>query len=304
MSRLTIGVIIPAYRAARTIARALNSVIGQARPPDEILIIDDGSPDDLAAAIAPYRDRVRLIAKSNGGAASARNLGLESIGTDAVAFLDADDYWEPDKLRLQEHVLADHPKVGLVAGRFYSQLPGQDRREPAGATWPAKFLDCSLRLQGAVAFSLATRIWTTTVIVRREIIENHRFVPGLEPAEDRDLWVRLVTSTSTYVISEPLATNVLEPNSLSRSDVAVDCGNMLRVVRRHEGLLGPRQARAWEADTYRRWAAGHLSEGRPRDAFRPALARLRRQPLSAQAWYIVAKAASLSATQSPARIKD
>ena len=292
-----VSVVIPAYRSSGTLGRALESLRDQDRRPDEVVIIDDGSPDgpETAAVVAGFEGDARLIRQPNGGAASARNAGIEASRGNLIAFLDADDYWEPGKLRLQLDVLACHPEVGLVAGRFYTQEPGQSRRGPTlpgGATAP---LDRVVNAGGAGAFTLATRIWTTTVLVRREILGDHRFVSGLEPAEDRDLWVRMVTSAPAYLVSDPLATYVQEPGSLSRSSIDVDCGNMLRVVRLHAGLLGRRQVRAWEADTYRRWAAGHLSRGRPSEALPPALRRMVRQPLSPQGWYILAKAAALAA---------
>ena len=73
----TVSVIIPAYLATRTIRRTVDSLLAQTRVPDEILIIDDGSPDRLAEALAIYGDAVTLIRKTNGGAASARNLGID-----------------------------------------------------------------------------------------------------------------------------------------------------------------------------------------------------------------------------------
>ena len=69
----TVSVIIPAYRAAGTIRRAVGSLLAQTVPPSEIVIVDDGSPEDLAPMLAGYDDRVRLLRKANGGAASARN---------------------------------------------------------------------------------------------------------------------------------------------------------------------------------------------------------------------------------------
>ena len=295
---LRISVVIPAYRASRTLGRALDSLRAQDRRPDEVIVVDDGSPDgqevrDLVAGL----DGVRLIRQPNGGAASARNAGIEAANGDLIAFLDADDYWEPGKLRLQLAVLGAHPEVGLVAGRYFVQDPGGPRLGPVlpgGLDGPR---DRVVASSGAGAFELATTIWTTTVLVRRAVLGSHRFVPGLEPAEDRDLWVRLVASAPAYIISEPLATYVQEHGSLSRSSIDVDCGNMIRVIRRHSGLMGPRPARSWEADTYRRWAAGHLARGRAAEAIRPAARRLIRQPFSAQGWYILAKAAALAATR-------
>ncbi len=95
MTEPVISVVIPAYRAARTIERAVDSVLGQTRRADEIIVVDDGSPDDLAEVLGRYGSRVRLLRKRNGGAASARNLAIEECRGELIAFLDADDYWEP-----------------------------------------------------------------------------------------------------------------------------------------------------------------------------------------------------------------
>jgi glycosyltransferase involved in cell wall biosynthesis len=287
---MKVSVVIPAYRAARTIGRAVESLLTQSRPPDEIVIVDDGSPDDVAGALAAYGSRVRLIRQSNGGAASARNRGIEACKGDGVAFLDADDYWEPDKLLRQLEVIQRHPEVGLVASRYFQQEPGTPRFE--ADLEGEEFLDRVLKLEGDEAFALAMRIWTTTVLVRRSVLAEHRFCSGLEPAEDRDLWVRLILAAPVYKLSQPLATQVLEPASLSRSNVDRDCGNMLRVVHRHSSLLGRHGLRHWEIRTYRRWAAGHLGEARPLAALKPAWERLKRQPFSAEAWWVVLKSAT------------
>jgi glycosyltransferase involved in cell wall biosynthesis len=288
-----VSVIIPAYRAAHTINRAVDSLFAQTRAPDEILVVDDGSTDDVVPALSRYGQRVTLIRKSNGGAASARNLGIERSRGELVAFLDADDYWEPKKLEKQLKILRAHPQVVLVASRYYAQPPGGDR------TGPHPELDDLhgghvLVLGGPEAFELATKVWTTTVLVRRSTLGEHRFVSGLEPAEDRDLWVRLIVSGPVFFDPEPLATWVLEPNSLSRSSIDTDCGNMLRVVRRNAGLLGQEGLRYWEAHTFRRWAGNHLAQGRPRDAVKYAFARLRLEPLSTEAWRILVKSAAVA----------
>ena len=83
----TVTTVIPAYRAVHTIGRALDSVLGQSSPPAEVLVIDDGSPDDLSGAVRQYGNRVTLVRKPNGGAASARNLGLDLARGDFVAFV-------------------------------------------------------------------------------------------------------------------------------------------------------------------------------------------------------------------------
>ncbi len=294
-----LSVIIPAYRAAQTIGRAVDSVLAQTHAPAEILVVDDGSPDDLAGALQCYGTRVTLLRQAQGGAASARNRGLDRAQGQLLAFLDADDYWEADKLERQLAVLQRHPEVGLVAGRFFEQVPGGPR-VLGSRSLAAENYDRVLRMAGEDAFALGTRIWTGTVLVRREVLGTERFVPGLEPAEDRDLWVRLVNSCPVYLMAQPLATAVLNPGSLSRSSIDRDCGNMLRVIRRHAALLGARGLRHWEADTYRRWAGNHLAQGRPRQATALAWKRLQLEPLTPGAWWVLAKTLICSWRGSPA----
>lgn len=295
----SVSVIIPAYRAAHTIGRAVDSVLGQTYPAAEILVVDDGSPDDLAGALRPYGARVTLLRQEQGGAASARNLGLDAAQGQLIAFLDADDYWEPEKLERQLAVLQAHPEVGLVAGQFFEQVPGGPRVLGSRPLEVGGY-DRVLRAARGDAFALGTRIWTGMVLVRRSVLGRERFVPGLEPAEDRDLWIRLVSACPVYVLAQPLATAVLNPGSLSRSSIDRDCGNMLRVIRRHAALLGARGLRRWEADTYRRWAGNHLAQGRPREAAGFAWKRLRLEPWTPGAWWVFAKAVTGCWAKAPA----
>jgi glycosyltransferase involved in cell wall biosynthesis len=287
VSGLTVTTIIPAYQASRTIGRAVESVIGQTRPSDEILVVDDGSRDDLKAALEAYRPRVTLIRKPNGGAASARNLGIDLAGGDLIAFLDADDYWEPNKLERQVGIFESHPEVGATGARFFNEPPGQPRRlSPAVDT---QLYGRVLNTSGDEVFEVIKEFCTPTLMVRRDALGSHRFVSGLEPAEDRDLWVRLIASFPFYLAPEPLATVVLEPGSLSRTNIDRDCSNMLRVLHRNRDMLSRAALRDWESDLFRRWAAGHLGVGRPDAALTPACKRLRLQPTSPEAWWILCK---------------
>ncbi len=212
-----------------------------------------------------------------------------------VAFLDADDYWEPQKLERQFGVLARHPELGLVASRYYIRPPGAERTVNLAGR-PSLYDRVWDRPAGPVAFELARRIWTSTLLVRRAVLGGLRFDEGLPTAEDIDMWVRLVASASAYLISEPLATAVQEPGSLSRGcDPAYDCRNLLAVVRRYAALLGPAATRAWETQVYREWAALQLGGGRPAAALYPAGVRLLREPWRPQAWWIVFKSAAWAA---------
>ncbi len=248
-----VSVIIPAYRAEKTIGRAIDSVLAQTQPAYEIIVVDDGSPDGQNQVVASYGDRVCLIKQSNALASRARNVGLERARGDFVAFLDADDYWEPAKLERQLAVFSDYPQTCLCGSSYYTEAPGQTRVSPKirNPIWYERVI----KLNGERAFRLATMLWTGTIMVRRDHIGEERFVSGLEPAEDRDLWVRLVLRGSVYLLSTPLATAVLEPNSQSRSNVDRDCRKMLEVIDRHSPTLGLAGRLIWRSHTYYRWAA-------------------------------------------------
>jgi len=289
MVRHTVSVIIPYYRASQTIARAVESVLAQTFRPHEILIVDDGSPDDAASATKEFGSSVTLIRKPNGGAASARNLGIEHAKGEWIAFLDADDYWEPIKLERQ---LAFSEGVGLVGGMWFTEVPGFPRFVAEAAD--PSFFGRVLKPLGAEAFQVAMNMMMDVVLVRRNVLGDQRFVSGLEPAEDRDLWIRLVASTDIYFVPEPLATYVQMPGSLSNSDSDRDCGSMLKVVHRHAAVLGAKGVREQEAIIYRRWAGAHLAKGKPRSAISPAARRLAIQPTSPQAWWIVCKSLARS----------
>lgn len=289
MNRATVSVIIPYYRASGTISRAVESVLGQTVRPYEILIVDDGCPEDAVGATKQFGSSVKLIRKSNGGAASARNLGIEHAQGQWIAFLDADDYWEPAKLERQ---LELSEGVGLVGSNWFMEVAGKPRwvKEVEEPTFFGKVF----KPEGSEAFHVAMNLWTSVLLVRRSALGDQRFVSGLEPAEDRDLWIRLVGTTAIYLVPEPLATYIQSPSSLSNSDSDRDCTSMLKVVHRHAALLGEKGVREQEAIVYQRWAGVHLARGKPRSAVGPAARRLAIQPASPQAWWILCKSLAQS----------
>lgn len=256
----TISVVIPAYQAEWTIQRAIDSVLAQTRKACEILVVDDGSPDRQADVISSYGAPVKLIRQPNRQTAAARNAGIEHSVGDFIAFLDADDYWEPTKLASQLSVFERYPEVGVVAGRFFSQSTDGQRYPSSNS----KFFERVVQATGSRAFMLGTQVWTGTVIVRRHLLERENFVSGLEPAEDRDLWIRLVASSPVFLMDEPLATAVLEEGSLSRANIAHDCTQMLKVVQRNRALLSRSSYLLWNSYIRYRWAALETS---PRLAF-------------------------------------
>ncbi len=110
----TISVIIPAYNCDRYIAQAVDSVLQQESCSYEIIVIDDGSTDSTEHILESYGDLLRYIKQENQGVAAARNHGIEIANGSFVAFLDADDYFLPQKLARQAEILNKRPDLGIV----------------------------------------------------------------------------------------------------------------------------------------------------------------------------------------------
>jgi glycosyltransferase involved in cell wall biosynthesis len=106
---MKISVLIPAYNAEATIKATLDSVLTQSRAPDQIIVLDDGSTDNTASLVGDYQPKVTLFRQRNAGVASARNKLCELAGGDFLAFLDADDVWNPTYLEVQEKLFEGYP---------------------------------------------------------------------------------------------------------------------------------------------------------------------------------------------------
>jgi glycosyltransferase involved in cell wall biosynthesis len=112
-----ISVVIPAYNAERYVLQAIDSVVRQSHAAFEILVIDDGSTDRSGEVARSYPDsRVRVVRQPNAGPAAARNHGVQLARGELLAFLDADDLWEPRKLELQWEALRAAPIPAMAFG--------------------------------------------------------------------------------------------------------------------------------------------------------------------------------------------
>jgi glycosyltransferase involved in cell wall biosynthesis len=126
MTQPLVTVLIDTYNYGRFIEEAVESVLSQDFPAEqmEILVVDDGSTDDTAERVKKYGSRIHYFCKPNGGQASAFNFGLERARGEIVAFLDADDYWLPGKLQRVVDEFEKHPDAGMVyheIREFHSQ---------------------------------------------------------------------------------------------------------------------------------------------------------------------------------------
>ncbi len=185
----TVTVVMPAYRAAEYIGAALDSVLTQTYADYEIIVVNDGSPDTVALehALAAYRDRIRYINQDNRGCSAARNVAVRAALGRLVAFLDADDYWEPEYLSEQVKFLESNPSVDLVYsdGLLVGDSPLAGRTFMR--TTPSRG-DVTLQ---ALLEARCTVLLSGTLVRRQSILDVGLFDEGLRCSEDYDLWLRL-----------------------------------------------------------------------------------------------------------------
>lgn len=199
-----VSVIIPCYRCADTIQRAVDSVMAQTLPPHEIILIDDFSND--AGETLGALDRLRqmyqgtnikiLSLHKNSGPGSARNAGWQESSQPYLAFLDADDSWHPKKLEIQyqwmaahpDVVLSGHPSVKITIGDAMPDLP--------------KILVTRYVNKRGLLFSNCFP--TRSVMLKREV--PYRFIPEKRYAEDYLLWLTIVFSGQpAWFLNMPMA---------------------------------------------------------------------------------------------------
>jgi glycosyltransferase involved in cell wall biosynthesis len=180
-----ISVIIPAYNQAMYVSEAIRSVLGQTYPDFELIVVDDGSTDETSQILAGFQDpRIHVIRQSNAGLSSARNTGLHESTAPLVTFLDADDYFLPNKLEVLSRYLENNLEIGLVAGRvIYIDHTGRTLVE---AEKPSSLLE----LPGLL---FENPICVSGILLRRNWLERVGvFDESLRACEDWDLWLRLL----------------------------------------------------------------------------------------------------------------
>jgi glycosyltransferase involved in cell wall biosynthesis len=236
-----VSVIIPTYNCGRYITEAVESALAQRDVTVEVIVVDDGSTDDTAARLAPYRGRVQHFIQDNAGPGAARAVGQRAGRGEYLAFLDADDRWRPDKLALQVAYLRAHPDVGLVCSDFgaftdagpvadsyiatYSPVVrGRRRRfdqiypihetfEFAGREIPSYRGDVFARMLEGY-FTL-----TSTVVMRRSCMDTCGTFSAerwLVPAEDQEYYLRIARRYSIAYLDVPTAWYRLREGQLSR----------------------------------------------------------------------------------------
>jgi len=211
---MRISVIVTCHNAEDTIADALTSVARQTRPPDEVIVVDDGSTDDSLDVIERHAPGARVISQANQGVSRARNAGIAMAQGDLVALLDDDDTWHPTKLARQVEVLARFPMIDLIATSWSRNDPIPTEAAP-------------LRWLTRVDLALMNRFQTSTALVRRELLESvGGFQSALDGVEDWGCWLACARRGTLALLDTPLVRYRDSPDGLSK-----DLGRFYRTMR-------------------------------------------------------------------------
>lgn len=209
----TVSVIIPSYNHAAYIGECIESILAQTFTDFELIIVDDGSPDDSDRVIRGYTDpRIRYHRQPNGGRpALTRNKGVEMARGKYVTFVDSDDRWRPEKLAKQVEAARLHPEAALIcskAEQFNDDGPmcilPHYRFKRSGQVFP--FL------------LFYNFILTLTVMVRKSVLDEVGSFdprPEFRAVEDYELWLRIAAKYPIHFIDEVLADYRIHGNNLS-----------------------------------------------------------------------------------------
>lgn len=197
ISKCEVSVILPVYNRADTICTAIDSVLAQSYKSYEIILVDDGSEDNLKEILLRYGDKVTYIYQKNSGPSAARNNGIRNANGKFIAFLDSDDAWLPLKLEKQIEYFYRIESLGLIGTGYF--ICDENLCEPAN---PRKVK----MARTAREEILIHNIWPTpSVVVRRSCFDTvGMFNENMRFAEDWEMWIRIAQDFPIATLEEPL----------------------------------------------------------------------------------------------------
>lgn len=224
-----VSIIVPVFRGAHYLPKALCSVLAQTHRDFEVLVVDDGSPEDVRSAVEPFlgHEGIRFLAQANGGVSAARNFGLRHARGSYVAFLDHDDEWHPTKLEMQLAALTARPAAALC----HSEV----RYVDAAGVLLSSHSAIAENVQGIclARMMLGNPIVTSSVLVRADVARDlGGFDVGLHFAEDYDLWLRVARRWELVYVDQPLVDYRVHSSSATAQRVRM-LVSTIDVVRRH-----------------------------------------------------------------------
>ncbi|HSE03506.1 MAG TPA: glycosyltransferase family A protein [Methylomirabilota bacterium] len=234
------AVLIPAYNAERFLGEALESVREQTVQPAEVVVVNDGSTDRTGAVARA--GGALVLEQCNMGVAAARNTAIHATSQPWVAFLDADDVWEPRKLEAQWAALQARPDVGAV----FTDFTEFDADGPIGGPflsrkthyWSVKRVEvgpgmvCCDRESLCQQFLEGNFIAPSTMLVRRDLLlQVGLFDPALSHFEDRDCWLRLLAVSTMAVVERPLVWSRIHASNLTHDQLRANVAGILLTER-------------------------------------------------------------------------
>jgi glycosyltransferase involved in cell wall biosynthesis len=180
----SVTAIIPAFRSEKVVIRAIESVLSQSSPVDEIIVVDDASDDGTAQVVRDFainHSQIRLIVNNqNLGPGQSRNAAWSLAKSEYLAFLDADDTWHPKKIELQREWFSANPSE-VICGTQHCIVNANEMQSGGEQTSQFTIKDLLRR----------NRFTTPSVMLRREI--SLRFDPKLQLSEDYLLWMEIAS---------------------------------------------------------------------------------------------------------------
>lgn len=193
------SVVVPVYNRAGHILPTLRSCISQTFQDFEVIVVDDGSQDDLARVVEGLQDRrFRYIWRENGGGGAARNTGIDNARGTYIAFLDSDDLFLPSKLETAHDILAACRHDALYSFAYVDRGVGRYWIKPSRKIGPNEDVGEYLFVDNEV-------IQTSTIIIDADVARDVRFDPGLRKGQDLDFCLRIQAAGKRFhTIEQPL----------------------------------------------------------------------------------------------------
>ena len=231
-----VSVLVPAYNAADTIGESLESAFSQRPAPEEVIVSDDGSEDELSAALAPFASRLRVIRGPNAGLAVARNRAAEVATGELLCLLDADDVWLPGRVAALKDAAARRPDLSILTT---DAVESRDGVLTAGTYYGIRTFATE---EQEVAILRSNFIFGAGAVRAGAFWSVGGYRPGTRYAEDWDLWVRLLLSGHRAgLVDEPLYEYRRRADSLTGRTVDLGLG-VLELLTRAAALdLTPAQ---------------------------------------------------------------
>ena len=214
--KMTFSIIMPYYKHIKTIRRAIQSVINQSEQDFELIIIDDGSKDDVLTFIRDLVDtRIIYLETEHLGVSHARNVGIQHAKGNYICFLDSDDYYLSHHLSVLNTQIIKHPDMNFFVTNHNQLSKKRDSFQSL------HFEQDVLKIENYFEFTLNQLevIHTNSVCLNKEILKNTMFEEGVSHGEDHDLWCRLALFhqivlinhvTTVYDNKESQLTNIKE----------------------------------------------------------------------------------------------